>query len=115
MLPLVCWFERQRATAACVALLLACLVLWWRVCRVAGHARAGLLTLACTPPQIPRELSQTPYTWVEAEEQLIEVAQKLAACREFAVDLEHHSVRCVLSFGRQLLRGDHCRSRCSYS
>ena len=41
-------------------------------------------------------LADTPFTFVDTEEVLMEVVEKLAAAKEIAIDLEHHSVRTYL-------------------
>ena len=41
-------------------------------------------------------LADTPFTFVDTEEVLMEVVEKLSAAKEIAIDLEHHSVRTYL-------------------
>ncbi|KAK7070703.1 Exosome component 10 [Halocaridina rubra] len=44
-------------------------------------------------PIVPKPLDDTPIVVVEREEDLVKVVEELKTCREFAVDLEHHSYR----------------------
>ncbi|XP_055966846.1 exosome component 10 isoform X1 [Sorex fumeus] len=47
-------------------------------------------------PQTYRPVEETPCHFVTSLEQLAELNEKLLACQEFAVDLEHHSYRSFL-------------------
>eukprot|EP00960_Hanusia_phi_P031154 749112-Hanusia_phi.AAC.1 len=46
----------------------------------------------------PRDMQETPFTWVETEQQLLDLHKTLSGCKEFAVDLEHHSYRSFQGF-----------------
>ena len=45
-----------------------------------------------------KPLEETPFTFVDTEEKLIELQQILEASKEIAVDLEHHDHRSYLGF-----------------
>ncbi|XP_006145397.1 exosome component 10 isoform X1 [Tupaia chinensis] len=47
-------------------------------------------------PQIYRPVEETPCHFVSSLDELVELNEKLLSCREFAVDLEHHSYRSFL-------------------
>ncbi|XP_054994844.1 exosome component 10 isoform X1 [Sorex araneus] len=47
-------------------------------------------------PQEYRPVEETPCHFVTSLDQLVELNEKLLACQEFAVDLEHHSYRSFL-------------------
>ncbi|KAA6429127.1 MAG: exosome component 10-like [Trebouxia sp. A1-2] len=54
--------------------------------------------LQLTPPQAPRELEETPLTFVETLQALQSMVQHLAVAKEVAVDLEHHHYRSFQGF-----------------
>uniref|UniRef100_A0A8C9JRS2 Exosome complex component 10 n=1 Tax=Panthera tigris altaica TaxID=74533 RepID=A0A8C9JRS2_PANTA len=47
-------------------------------------------------PQLYRPVGETPCHFVSSLDELVELNEKLLACQEFAVDLEHHSYRSFL-------------------
>ncbi|DBB10844.1 TPA: hypothetical protein ACH3X3_007317 [Trebouxia sp. C0006] len=54
--------------------------------------------LQLTPPQAPRELEETPLTFVDTLQSLQSMVQHLATAQEVAVDLEHHHYRSFQGF-----------------
>ncbi|XP_054857714.1 exosome component 10 isoform X2 [Eublepharis macularius] len=46
--------------------------------------------------QVHRPVSETPCHFISTVDQLVELNEKLRGCKEFAVDLEHHSYRSFL-------------------
>ncbi|KFM26587.1 Exosome component 10 [Auxenochlorella protothecoides] len=70
-----------------------------------ANVRAVLSTLRyqpwqteAAPPQLPLGFDTTPYTFVDTPQGLREMAVKLEAAREIAVDLEAHSYRSFQGF-----------------
>jgi len=47
-------------------------------------------------PQIPEDITNFPYNYIETEEQLCMMIEELKSAQEIAVDLEHHSYRTFL-------------------
>nr|XP_020024188.1 exosome component 10 isoform X2 [Castor canadensis] len=47
-------------------------------------------------PQLYRPVEETPCHFVSSLDELVELNEKLLSCKEFAVDLEHHSYRSFL-------------------
>uniref|UniRef100_A0A8D0GPL2 Exosome complex component 10 n=1 Tax=Sphenodon punctatus TaxID=8508 RepID=A0A8D0GPL2_SPHPU len=47
-------------------------------------------------PQLYRPVEETPFHFVSTLDELVELNEKLINCKEFAVDLEHHSYRSFL-------------------
>ncbi|KAL7030363.1 hypothetical protein ACKWTF_006626 [Chironomus riparius] len=53
-------------------------------------------TLMKREPQVPEDITNFPYNYVETEEQLNAMVEELRSAKEIAVDLEHHSYRTFL-------------------
>ncbi|NXI90384.1 EXOSX protein, partial [Psophia crepitans] len=47
-------------------------------------------------PQMYRPLKETPFHFITTLDELVELNEKLMTCKEFALDLEHHSYRSFL-------------------
>ncbi|NWX43188.1 EXOSX protein, partial [Steatornis caripensis] len=49
-------------------------------------------------PQMYRPIKETPCHFITTLDELVELNEKLMSCKEFALDLEHHSYRSFLGF-----------------
>ncbi|KJE91581.1 exosome component 10 protein [Capsaspora owczarzaki ATCC 30864] len=54
--------------------------------------------LTAVAEQLYRTDEETPFTWIDSEEELIDFARRLSSVSEFAIDLEHHSYRSLQGF-----------------
>ncbi|XP_041062323.1 exosome component 10 [Carcharodon carcharias] len=61
-----------------------------------NHFEPSESVLAKTEPQMYKPLSETNFHLITTFEELVELNEKLSKCKEFAVDLEHHSYRSFL-------------------
>ncbi|XP_072442824.1 exosome complex component 10 [Chiloscyllium punctatum] len=61
-----------------------------------NHFEPSESVLAKTEPQMYKPLSETNFQLITTFNELVELNEKLSKCKEFAVDLEHHSYRSFL-------------------
>ncbi|XP_078095230.1 exosome complex component 10 isoform X1 [Mustelus asterias] len=61
-----------------------------------NHFEPSESVLVKTEPQIYKPLSETNFHLITSFDELVELNEKLSKCKEFAVDLEHHSYRSFL-------------------
>ncbi|XP_072334572.1 exosome complex component 10 [Scyliorhinus torazame] len=61
-----------------------------------NHFEPSESLFAKTEPQMYKPLSETKFHLITTFDELVELNEKLSKCKEFAVDLEHHSYRSFL-------------------